>query len=577
MKRYAFHQWTPSDLERHFKVSTKEGLSNKEATLRLTQNGKNTLASIKESSWLAILFRQFTNFFTILLIVADVISLYSGEPAHFYILTLIVVLNVSISFYQEMKAEKSLKALKNSLSHKAKVLRGGEITEILSENLVEGDVVYISGGDRIPADLRLVSSESLRVDEATLTGESTPVSKNVKNLDIDTPLAERKNMAFSGTTIYTGNAYGVVVAVGRATEFGQIAEMVSGKEEKTPLEKKILYIGKILTYVAVGVAIMIFTIGLYRGWDTYELLTYSIALLVSAVPESLPTVITLALALGVMGMVKKKAIVRKLGVIEALGSVRVIATDKTGTLTQNRLSVEEVAVYQHKKFIDYIKNDSKSSTKVEGLLYKSAICSSATGEELGKFVGYPLEVAIYEELIRKNKKLLLKSRNYQILDQTPFDSDKKYMMVRVADGNNKLIVVKGAVERVIGFCDLTAKERKEISAKAHLLSGKGLRIIGVCEKKVTSRSIGGPKNMKFLGIIAFWDQPAEGIKEAMKATYEAGIWPIIVTGDSANTAKFLANSIGLNVSDSEIIEGADLEKMTDAILKKKLDLRGPGI
>jgi len=577
MKRYAFHQWTLTDLERHFKVSIKEGLSEREATLRLQKNGKNALTEIKEATWFTILLRQFSNFFTILLIVADVLSLLSDGMSHFYIITFIIVLNVSISFYQEVKAEKSLKALKNSLSHKAKVMRGGEIAEILSKDLVVGDLVYLTDGDRVPADLRIVKSEGLRVDEATLTGESTPVSKNIKNLEIDTPLAERKNMAFSGTTIYTGSAYGVVVSVGSDTEFGHIAEMVSEKEEKTPLEKRILYIGKILTYVAVAVVAMIFVIGLWRGWELYEILAYSIALLVSAVPESLPTVITLALALGVMGMVKKKAIVRKLGVIEALGSVKVIATDKTGTLTKNKLSVEEIAAYQTGKFIDNKKNAAKGKTKTEALLYKSAICSSAQGEELGKFVGDPLEVAIYEALIRRNKKLFLKSRSYGYLDQSPFDSDKKYMMAQVKDGNNKLTVVKGAVDKIVGFCDLKASEKEQVLLKAHSLADKGLKIIGVAEKKVTSRSVGGMKNMKFLGIIAFWDQPAEGIKEAMKATYIAGIWPIMVTGDSANTAKYVANSIGLKVADSEIIEGKDLEKMTTQALKKRLDLKGGGV
>jgi len=577
MKRYAFHQWTLADVERHFKVSIKEGLSNKEVTFRLQKNGKNALTEIKEISWLTVLFRQFTNFLTILLVVADLLSLLSEGLSYFYILTAIIVFNVAVGFYQELKAEKSLKALKNSLSYKAKVLRDGEVVEILSEDLVVGDVVYLTDGDRVPADLRLVWSEGLRVDESTLTGESTPVSKKTKNLSLDVPLAERANMTFSGTTVYAGRAHGVVVSVGKETEFGHIAEMISENEEKTPLEKRILSIGKTLTFIAVVAVVIIFIIGLYRGWDVYELLTYVIAVLVAAVPESLPTVITLALALGVMGMVKKKAIVRKLSVIEALGSVRVIATDKTGTLTQNKLSVEEIAVYQNKNFIDYKKSGSKEKVKIEALLYKSAICSSAEGEDLGKFVGDPLEVAIYEALIRKNKKLLIKSRGHQIINQTPFDSDKKYMMVQVENGNNKLIVIKGAVEKVVGFCDLTAKEKGIISGKVHELAEKGLRIIGVCEKKVTSRSVGGLKNMKFLGIVAFWDEPAEGIKEAMKATYAAGIWPVIITGDDAKTAKYVANSVGLKVADDEVLEGKNLEKLTDSALRKKLHFESGGI
>lgn len=577
MKQYAYHQWTLKDLERHFKVEILEGLSEREAELRLLQEGKNTLTKIKETSPITIFFRQFTNFFTILLIVADVLSLFSNGLTHFYIITVIIIINVGVSYYQELKAEKSLKALKNSLSYKAKVLRDGEVAEVLSEDIVLGDVVCLSDGDRVPADLRLVWEKGLRVDESTLTGESTPVSKKIKNLELDTPLAERVNMVFSGTNVYAGRARGVVVSTGTETEFGRIAEMVSEKEEKTPLEKRILYIGRILTYIAVAIVTMIFIIGLCRGWDLIELLEYAIALLVSAVPESLPTVITLALALGVMGMIRKKAIVRRLSVIEALGSVRVIATDKTGTLTRNRLSVEKISILKGGKFDDYKKDVSKDRKKVETILFKAAICSSAEGEKLGKFVGDPLEVAIYESLIIKNKKLVKKSRRQKVLNETSFDSDKKYMTVEIQDGNNKLLIAKGAVDKLIKFCDLKSKQQEEILLKSKELSGQGLRIIGVAEKKLTGRSAGNLKNLKFLGIIAFLDEPVSGIKEAMKATYDAGIWPIIITGDNTNTAKYVANSIGLDVGENEIIEGFELEKISMPALKRRLDLKNGGI
>jgi len=286
MEKFAFHQWSVADTEKHFSVSKEEGFSKTEASFRLEKNGPNSIEKLKETTVFVLFLRQFTNFFIILLLISTVLSFFLKDKTEAFVLLVIVVLNIAISFYQEYKAEKSLSALKKSLSFKTKVLRAGIVLEIDAREVVLGDIIILSEGDRVPADLRLFEENGLRNNEATLTGESAPLSKSVAILSLKTPLSERRNIAFAGTTVYAGSARGIVIATGLDTEFGKIAEMVGVKDEETPLEKRILYIGKILSLFVIGISILVFLLGLYQGWQFIDIFSYVIALLVAAVPES---------------------------------------------------------------------------------------------------------------------------------------------------------------------------------------------------------------------------------------------------------------------------------------------------
>lgn len=569
MKQYAYHQWSVADTEKHFKVKTEEGLSEREAAFRLQKNGLNQISAKENNGPWLIFFRQFKNLFIILLIVASTISYFVDGLAQALILFVIVLLNVVVGFFQEYKAEKALQALKNTLIYKTKVLRDGEIDAIEVSKVVAGDIIVLREGDRVPADLRLFFEEGVRVDESSLTGESAPVSKHIKVLNLETNLADRVNMAYAGSTVYAGVARGIAVACGENTEFGKIAELVAEEQENTPIKKRVAYLSQVLFVVATILSVIIFTLGLYQGWEVLKLLTFTIALYVAAVPVSLPTVVTLALTIGVSSMAKKKAIVRRLGVIEALGCVNIIATDKTGTLTKNELAVENIA-YWRKDGLEVYANDIKNKMQTDILLF-AAYASSASGDAKGGFIGDPLEVAILNNLDQRNAILIDRRNTFQLKSEIPFDSDKKYMMVTGQVDNGKWLIVKGAVEKVLPFCKISKLRQIEIEDTMRKLSQKGLKTIALCRKTIDKLSGSDPKNMEFMGILGFSDQPQDGISSSIKSAIAAGIRPIIITGDNHFAAKYMAEEIGFDISDKEIVSGSEIDRLSDSGLKQKLN------
>lgn len=567
MKQFAYHQWTKKDIERNFKVNFMEGLTQSEAGFRLGKFGLNSIGSLHEISAGTIFWRQFQNLFIALLVIAAIISYFVDGIGQAVILLFIAAINIAIGFFQEYKAEKALSALKLTLSYRAKVVRDGEQVEIDARKLVPGDVVILRQGDRIPADIRLIEEEGLRVDEATLTGESMPVSKAEKIYPLETPLAERKNMAYLGTTIYAGLGRGVVVATGISTQFGQIAKMVSEEEGSTPLKKRVAYLSKIFFLIALIISIVVFALGLYRQFETLKLLTFIIALFVGAVPESLPTVITLALAIGVSNMARRQAIVRQMSVIEALGSVNIIATDKTGTLTKNELAVESISFYES---LELVTLPTPQGEKSAQLLQFAALASSVKGDLEGDFSGDPLEVAILTSLYHADKKRFTTWREFKLEEELPFDSDKKFMKVMGLLKKDRFLIVKGAVEIVVPFCRLNRYQEIEIHDTLRKLSSKGLKTIAVARKKIDAKSAGDMKEMEFLGILGFSDQPASGVAKDIKSTIKAGIRPIIITGDNAHAAKFIATEIGMEIADSEIISGPEFDELSQEGLKEKI-------
>jgi Ca2+-transporting ATPase len=565
MKEGIFCSLKLETIREHFRSNFKVGLTEGEAKKRLARDGKNSFEKIKEISALSIFLRQFTNLFIILLMAAALVSLFIEGLSHSIIFVIIIVVNITIGFFQEFKAERALDALKRNFSSKAKVLRDGKIVEIDTEDLVTGDIVEIAEGDKVPADMRLIEEGGLRVDESTLTGESLPISKKICELASATALGDQANMAFLGTGVKAGRARGIVVATGNRSELGKVAEMVEREDEKTPLELMILYIGKILTILVGSIALLIFIIGLFQNYQIFELLTFVISLLVAAVPESLPTVVTLALAVGVLAMVKKKVITRRLSVIEALGQVNVIITDKTGTLTQNKLKLVEYAKIE-KENID----TSKKGKNYLDTLSWASICSSAAGEREGQFVGDPLEVAILEELFRVGRKELGAKSKFIESSTLPFDSDKKYMVKSGTLGGKKVLIVKGAVDRVIKFCKLGKREKENVDSVLLDMSRKGFKAIAVLKKEIKIGASSDLNNMKLLGIFGFSDQAEEGVGGAIAQTISAGIKPVIVTGDHPEAARYIASTIDFAVSDEEIVTVDKLEKLSEEELSEIL-------
>ena len=571
-REYAFHQWTVRDVERHFDVTTKEGLSEKRAHFRLQKKGPNSLSSLKETTAWRIFLNQFSNFFIILLFAAAVISYFVDGIIQALVLVAIIVVNVSLGFFQEFKAEKALQSLKSSYKSKCKILRDGKIKIVSSEEIVTGDIVVLDTGDLVPADLRIIKSESMRAQESSLTGESLPISKDTAILPIDTPLADRKNILFGSTTLVAGRGKGIVIATGKNTEFGKIAGMISKTEEKTPLEGRILFLGKILTLIAVVIVVILFILGTLRGYELLPLLTFTIALLVSAVPESLPTIITLALAIGVSKMARKKAIVRRLAVIETLGTTDVIATDKTGTLTDNILNVNKVTLLEKNDLtvVELIAGHDPSKEIAE-IFKKSILCSNINTKSTGEMMGDPVEVSIAEKAKSFSKGIITKARLYKREMEIPFDSEKKFMAVLVSDQfRQKELIAKGAPEKIISFCSLSNIQKRKIKKTSSCLSKEGLKVIAVASKKISKEKFSNLSGMQFMGLFGLVDEPSEGIREAITRTVEAGIRPIMITGDHPQTARFVANKVGMDVNDDQIICGKDLDKLSHLELKKAL-------
>lgn len=560
-RAYSFYQWSAKDIEKHFEVSAIAGLSLRSATHRLSRIGKNSFSDIVETGPLNIFFRQFSNFFILILFIASVISYFVDGIVQALIIMAIIVANILLGFIQEFKAEKALASLKNSVKAQARVLREGKVTKIASEDVVPGDIVIVESGDIVPADLRILEANSLQINESSLTGESLPVEKNSEILPIDTPLADRKNMLFGSTIVTAGNGKGLVIGTGRNTEFGKIAGLISEQEEKTPLEKQIAYLAKTLTVLSSVAVLIIFVLGYFRGYEILPLSTFVIALLVGAVPESLPTVITLALAIGVSRMAKHKAIVRRLAAVETLGTVNVIATDKTGTLTDNELTVNSIVT---KNFKTIEKQDIARTLSVSELFAKSVICSNIKYSK-SDLMGDPLEIGIAK------KALSLKIRPYKVkrLMEIPFDSKNQYMAVLVSINGKKEMIVKGAPEKIAEYCKKKS-DSKKIKMIAESLSKNGLKVIAIASKMVDRTSFSSIENLNFLGLIGMVDEPSDGIKEAIEKTIAANIRPIILTGDHPETARFVAQKIGFSVNDDEILTGMDLQHLSDKELKNAL-------
>ena len=587
------------------KVDEDVGLSSDEAERRIAEYGRNELEKGEKKSPFMLFVEQFRDPLIFILLAALVISVTIGifsqdehDKVEYFIdavaISAIVLFNAFFGFIQEYRAEKSIEALKSMAAPYTTVSRGGQKLRIEAKYLVPGDVVYLEEGDKVPADARLLQSMALKVDESTLTGESFPVAKNANDFIKDgTPLAEITNSVFSGTNITRGRGQAIVVNTGMSTEFGKIAKgLMEDVKEETPLQKRLSTLGKWIGAASILICTTIFFFGILLGREIIEMFILAIGLAVAAVPEGLPAVVTLALAIGVQRMSKKNAIIRRLPSVETLGSTTVIASDKTGTLTMNKMTVRRILTsddqYTVSKKLEL--NETISHLLTIGRECNNAqIADSKSKEEKSKELGDPTEIA----LLRVSQRLNLPKSAYERLYEVPFDSESKRMSVVVKDANNKhFVFMKGAPDILINLCThyliqdevrpLTPEIRSELENKEQELATQGYRMLGMASKeiapdaadlKVFSEDVGEIEaRMTYIGTVAIIDPPRRGTKEAIDTCLKAGIRPIMITGDHLKTAVAVATEIGLVDENKEIktIEGKDLADMDDAELSERI-------
>ena len=549
------------------------GITFEEATNRLEKYGYNELSQKKPKTILQMFFEQMKDSMIIILLIASIVSFILGETAEGVVIIVIVFINAIISIVQEKKAADAIAALKSISAPNVKVIRNGEMEVISSKNLVVGDVVFIEAGDIVPADLRLFESSQLQIMEAALTGESVPAYKDAKGiLGDETSLGDMTNMAFSSTIVSYGTGKGIVVAIGMDTEVGKIAHMLDQTDDlDTPLKQKLNKIGKVLSIVGIIISIIIFIIGLLYGKDFVSVLMIAISLAISVIPEGLPATATIVMALGVQRMAKQNALIRKLPAVETLGSTTVICSDKTGTLTQNKMTVKEFALYE-----DFINNKVKTDNdKVseKELLYAAILCNNATLES-DKEIGDPTEIALLS--FARNQGIDIK--NPRVLE-LPFDSVRK-RMTSVNKFDDYVIYTKGAIDSILPLCtkvlvngeekDINYDDIDKINSLCMSSSKNAMRVLAFAKKNVKQIPDKDDieKELTFIGILSMIDPPREEVKQAIETCHKAGIKVIMITGDHVETALAITKQLNIYQEGDLAISGNDLSKMTDEELDK---------
>ncbi len=563
------------DVLKTFKTDFTSGLKNEEALKRLEENGENKLLEKKKKTYFERFADQFKDAMIIILIVAAIISFVVvcveknwTEIFEPILILLIVVLNAVMGVAQESKAEKALDALKSMSSLHARVIRDGREELVDAKSLVVGDVILLEAGDFVPADARLIESSSLKSEESALTGESVPSEKDaLAKVDHNAPLGDRVNMVYTGCTVTYGSAKAVVCATGMNTEMGKIANLLSQEESTaTPLQEKLSKLGKTLGFVAIGACAIIFAVGLINKIPVLEIFMTSVSLAVSAIPEGLPAIVTIVLSIGVQRMVKRRALIRRLPAVETLGSASVICSDKTGTLTQNRMTLVKAWCSNDETYSDVSKNSPDKI--VELIKIASLCCNGNVIMENGKEVhlGDPTETAIikavkefgYEkdELFSKFPRLL----------ELPFDSDRKLMSCIVQAGDKKLVIVKGAFDELASRCvsgdvQKAKKINEEMSREALRVLAVSVREISDIPSDATSEVI--ENELTLIGLVAMIDPPREEAKQAVKLCKRAGIKPVMITGDHIVTASAIAKKLGILEEGGRAITGSELDAMSD--------------
>lgn len=539
--------------------------------------GPNELVEGKKKTTLQIFLEQYKDFLVIILIAAAIVSGFLGDAESAIVILIVITINAILGTVQTVKAEQSLASLKKLSGPEAKVLRDGSVVPIPSAEVTVGDIVMLDAGDYIPADGRLLESASLKVDESALTGESLGVEKMTDAIEGEVPLGDRTNMVYSGSFVTYGRGSFVVTGIGMETEVGKIASLLkTTSEKKTPLQVNLDQFGQKLSIIILVFCGILFGINVFRGGNIGDAFLFAVALAVAAIPEALSSIVTIVLSFGTQKMAKEHAIIRKLQAVEGLGSVSIICSDKTGTLTQNKMTVEQY--YVNETVIPADKIDVKDSEQ-EKLMYFSILCNDSTNVD-GVEIGDPTETA----LINLGSKLGLDIQKirgeYPRESENPFDSDRKLMSTKHTIDETPIMVVKGAVDIIMGRtasiqCGdevraITPEDIEKIEAQNQSFSREGLRVLGFAYKAVSAEeelSLEDENNLTFLGLIAMMDPPREESMAAVAECKRAGIRPIMITGDHKVTAAAIAKRIGILEDESEACEGAVIDSMSDEELK----------
>ena len=587
-----WHTETAQEIITYFKSDPQKGLSGEEALERIQQYGPNSLKTISRTPWYMIFLRQFTDLLILILFIATGISLAVGEIADAITIFVIIVLNGILGFVQEYKAENAIEALKQMLHPTCKTLRDNKEAIIDAKALVPGDIVLLEIGDKVPADMRLLEGSNLKVDESALTGESVSVSKNPQSMREDTPLAGRSNMLWMGTAIVNGRAKGIVVQTGMHTEFGKIALMTQSiREEVTPLQKKLALLGKKLGIFSVGISILVALSGWLMGKEMMEMFLTGISLAVAVVPEGLPAVVTITLALGIKAMSKQKALIRRLQAAETLGAATTICTDKTGTLTQNQMTLTKIWIPSGMIDVtgggyDPAGHFEKKGKRIKHhhnkellmLLQSALICNHAKiqkNKNGWEAFGAPTEAAL---VVAAYKAKLSPDHDHGTVSEFSFNSLRKRMSVIVHGKEGMRAHVKGAPEVILARCTqifengtvhpLKEEDKKSISKIYKTMAGSGLRTLAIAfrdlpqETKLSEESV--ENQLVLLGIVGIIDPPHKEVPEAISLARSAGIKTIMITGDSPDTASAIAKAINLEAD--RAITSTELSQIDDKTL-----------
>lgn len=596
-------------ISEELRTNAARGLTDEEASKRLQKYGPNELKEKDKESILSKLINQFKDFMVMILIAASIVSGIVGEISDAIVIIAIVIVNAVLGVIQEGKAEQALAALQKMSSPNARVLRNGSMQIMPAKNLVPGDIVAIEAGDSIPADMRLAETYNLQVEEASLTGESVPVDKDAASVfESDMPIGDRKNMAYMSTVVTYGRGKGIVVGTAKDTEIGKIAEAIqSYKDESTPLQQKLNQLGKWLGIGCLIICLLVFCIGFFRGGNVLEMFLIAVSLAVAAIPEGLPAVVTIVLALGMKRMVQRNAIVRKLLAVETLGCVTVICSDKTGTLTQNEMTV--VKAYTGGSmftvtgqgynpagefYLDNNKVTPEQNQNLKLLLALGVLANDATlelkdpVEQHWDIIGDPTEGALVTVGAKGGMQKTAMNEEYARVAELPFDSDRKMMTTFHKNfiENKTVSFTKGAPDIILSKCsrifsdgsitDMTPEQLQQIQGVNSQLAGAALRVLAFAYKthdelphSMTSEKV--EKNLIFVGLMGMIDPARVEAMEAIKTCRKAGIKPVMITGDYKDTAVAIATELGLMVEGDKVLTGTDLDAISDDALYQDID------
>ena len=578
-----FHSELPDSIANELSSDLTAGLTSAQAKEALQKYGENRLKEKAKRTMLQRFFEQFKDVMILILIAAAIVSFVVAcverNPKEFFepaLILLIVILNAIMGVMQESKAEKALDALKNLSAPHARVLRDGVEAVIDASQLVPGDIIHLEAGDFVPADARLIKSVSLKSEESALTGESVPAEKDAsQTVAKNAPLGDRHNMVFSGCSITYGTATAIITATGMQTEMGKIANLLEGEEEtQTPLQQKLSQLGKYLGILALAACAVIFVVGVSNGIPALEIFMTAVSLAVSAIPEGLPAIVTIVLSIGVQRMVSKNAIIRKLPAVETLGSASVICSDKTGTLTQNRMTL----VKAHLDGCEKTENISTQNSKeVQKLLTFATLCCDGSvifheGKE--EHIGDPTETAIVLAAHKNGIKKDDLNKKYPRLGELPFDSDRKLMTTIHNIDGSLIAIVKGAFDVMASRC--TSGDLSLAQTINEKMSADALRVLAVAYKEldelpeeISSKTL--ENNLTFMGMVGMIDPPRPEAKAAVETCLKAGIKPIMITGDHVVTASAIAKELGILQADGKAITGTELDALSDAELDAEIE------